>query len=204
MDKESVLVFPEGLIEDLIGNRRGFILNNNLNVFNKIINSDSLFFLERGEAEISPEYKQIIPYTIVKASDQIFYYQRSKKGNEDRLRNKWSIGFGGHINDKDGIKCNTTTYHKAWQRELDEELEIKGQGVNKIVGYIYDDSNEVGKVHFGIVHLFNLFNFSTINKCKSEEIICLSQDFPYNIQNMSLNFENWSKLILENLNVLEN
>ena len=42
------------------------------------------------------------------------------------------------------------------EREIDEELLIAGEHKNHIVALLNDDSNDVGKVHLGVVHLFEL------------------------------------------------
>ena len=42
------------------------------------------------------------------------------------------------------------------QRELEEEIDIACQYTQKLVGLINDDQNEVGKVHLGIVHIFDV------------------------------------------------
>jgi len=42
------------------------------------------------------------------------------------------------------------------EREIEEELNIEGNHTQKIVALLNDDSNDVGKVHLGVVHLFEL------------------------------------------------
>ncbi len=42
------------------------------------------------------------------------------------------------------------------EREIDEELNITGGHQNRIVGLLNDDINDVGKVHLGVVHIFDL------------------------------------------------
>ena len=41
-------------------------------------------------------------------------------------------------------------------RELEEEIEIGAACRQECVGLINDDENEVGKVHLGIVHIFDI------------------------------------------------
>ena len=41
-------------------------------------------------------------------------------------------------------------------RELHEELKITGNYTQRIVALLNDDTNEVGKVHLGVVHLFEM------------------------------------------------
>ncbi len=47
-------------------------------------------------------------------------------------------------------------YEEGMNREIKEEVYIETEYVNNIVAPLNDDSNEVGKVHFGIVHIFRL------------------------------------------------
>jgi predicted NUDIX family phosphoesterase len=42
------------------------------------------------------------------------------------------------------------------EREIEEELNISGKHTQRIVAVLNDDSNDVGKVHLGVVHLFEL------------------------------------------------
>jgi len=42
------------------------------------------------------------------------------------------------------------------QREVAEELRLGSRYSNRVVALLNDDSNEVGKVHLGVVHVFEL------------------------------------------------
>ncbi|HWW59870.1 MAG TPA: NUDIX hydrolase, partial [Thermoanaerobaculia bacterium] len=53
------------------------------------------FFIDRATAEVSPQYKQIIPYVIIRHDDSFFLLQRTRKQTEARLHDKFSIGIGG-------------------------------------------------------------------------------------------------------------
>src|SRR5437762_13268160 len=56
------------------------------------------FFVARADAEVSPQWRQIIPYVIVMHGDEVFTLRRLRKQTEARLHDKVSIGVGGHIN----------------------------------------------------------------------------------------------------------
>lgn len=105
-----------------------------------------------NELENSPRIKQIIPYVwlINYKTKQIFLYKRSTEGEENRLHNKYSGGIGGHI-DKDTEQNSENPIIDAMMRELKEELKMKNYPIPKFVGFLNDDFNSVGKVHFGIV-----------------------------------------------------
>jgi predicted NUDIX family phosphoesterase len=115
-------------------------------------------FLQRDLAEDDPSHKQIIPYAIFRFENKFLYYVRGGGSGEKRLASKGSIGIGGHINDVDfaASSLDKDTYTNGVEREIDEELNLTGGYTQEILGLINDDSNEVGQVHLGVVHLFTL------------------------------------------------
>lgn len=116
------------------------------------------FFMNRELAEHDPSHKQIIPYAIFRNGERYLHYVRGGGGGEKRLAAKGSIGIGGHINDTDhaASSLDRDTYATGVEREIDEELELAGGHRQEILALINDDSNEVGRVHLGVVHLFTL------------------------------------------------
>lgn len=123
--------------------------------FESIILANSQY-MEREKAEINFEFKQPIAYTaIINLDDRkIFAYTRSKLDKnykEKRLQGKFSIGLGGHIDKKDNNESNPITASR--DRELKEEVRILGYSEKpQLLGYINDDGNDVGKVHFGLLY----------------------------------------------------
>src|SRR5213075_3098861 len=83
---------------------------------------------------------QIIPYALVAFEGKLVYYVRGKKGGEQRLVAKGSIGIGGHMNEADEslFALDEQAYRAGVEREVNE------------------DTTEVGSVHLGIVHVFKL------------------------------------------------
>lgn len=114
------------------------------------------FFVERKWAEKDSSFKQIIPYTLVTDGESVLCLRRLDKGGEPRLHGKLSIGVGGHINppDRDAAPRygDDIVAAAAW-RELEEEIHIPRQADLKIVGLVNDESNPVGSVHLGVVHV---------------------------------------------------
>ena len=116
-------------------------------------------YLPRGEMEEDPSFKQLIPYCIFQYTDaenqkHVFQYTRGQGGGESRLRAKKSVGIGGHISTLDANE--NSPYDEGMRRELEEEIDIACQYTQSLVGLINDDENEVGKVHLGIVHVFDV------------------------------------------------
>ena len=116
-------------------------------------------FMPRPLAEKDPSFKQLIPYVIMTCNGKYLSYVRGKKAGETRLVAKRSLGIGGHINPTDDMPLFGNfydTYLAAVQREVAEEVSIETKYEDKVVALLNDDTNEVGQVHLGIVHLWTL------------------------------------------------
>ncbi len=153
---EQVLVIPTPVFHEL-GCFQGF--NKDIDKYwETIVNPEVNFFMPRPQAEESPEFKQIIPYALLHCEGKFLHYTRGSSGGEGRLHAKGSLGIGGHINpiDSETSSLGEDVYLAGIERELHEELIINTGLTQKIVGLINDDSNEVGAVHLGVVHLIEL------------------------------------------------
>jgi predicted NUDIX family phosphoesterase len=106
------------------------------------------FFIDRPTAEISPEFRQIIPYVLIRHGDDYFVLVRTPKQSEARLHHKVSLGIGGHINPGQSLL-------EGLQRELDEEVWIGSAFDMQFIGIINDDSTDVGRVHLGAAYLLD-------------------------------------------------
>src|SRR5208282_1141047 len=152
---ENVLVFPRSIFERL-GVFQGFRTDVN-RYLPTILDRRNNRFLSRAEAETNPEFKQIIPYVVITDGKSILHYVRGKKSGEQRLVAKGSIGIGGHINDEDhslfAFAFGKQAFQDAVKREVCEELTVQGEFNPRPAGLINDDSTEVGRVHFGVVHV---------------------------------------------------
>ncbi len=153
---ENVLVISRDLF-DRLGAFQGFSFETD-RFLPSILDPSNNFFLSRDQAEEDPGHKQIIPYAIFRHGDRYLHYVRGGGGGEKRLAAKGSIGIGGHINDTDqaAASLDKDTYTTGVEREINEELNLAGNHRQEILGLINDDSNEVGRVHLGVVHLFTL------------------------------------------------
>lgn len=156
MKEENILVVRRSLLEK-IGIFQGlcFDVERYLPTF---LARENNFFTPRAAAETNPELKQIIPYVLLVHGDRVFHYVRGKKAGEQRLVAKGSVGIGGHMNDGDEglFALDGDAYNGAVQREVAEEIFIETPYKNRVVALLNDDSNEVGKVHLGVVHIFHL------------------------------------------------
>jgi predicted NUDIX family phosphoesterase len=156
---EQVLVVPRALLEE-IGSFHGFRTRGLEAALSRLLDPSAHFFMDRDAAEDDPSHKQIIPYCVFRCGAGILHYTRGKSGGESRLHAKLSVGIGGHINpvDTGGGKTGPDAYHAAVAREIDEELAIDSThpDTRRIIALLNDDSNPVGQVHLGLVHLIDL------------------------------------------------
>lgn len=158
---EKVLVVPTALFHDL-GHFQGFSPDVE-RYFEPLVGSPQISYRARGEMEEDPSFKQLIPYCLFRyitptGEIQIFDYLRGGGVGEARLRAKRSVGVGGHISLEDAEAVNHTgdVYREGLERELAEEVSIETPYRERAVGLINDDETEVGKVHLGVVHLFDV------------------------------------------------
>ena len=153
--------------------------------------------MRRGDAETNPHYKQPIPYAIVKVGAKIFTYKRLSQGGEERLHNMISIGLGGHMNTIEGKSWDELLLENL-QRELNEELEIKSNAEPKLstLGFINDDSNDVGKVHIGILIQLEYPEGTEINVKEVDQLagkLSSTEELKMDYDHL----ENWSKIALD-------
>ena len=123
--------------------------------FIPIILGNFEYYLRGNDLENNINLQQIIPYVwIINLNEKkVFAYKRaSGKQNysEERLMNKISCGVGGHV-DKEDLISKEGVIIKAMMRELMEEVKMKKYPKPKIIGFLNDDADSVGRVHFGIV-----------------------------------------------------
>jgi len=197
---EKVLVFARSIFERL-GIFQGFKTDVD-RYLPTILDPRNNSFLRRAEAENNPDYKQIIPYVVVTDGKSILHYVRGKKAGEQRLVAKGSIGIGGHINDEDHtlFARDFRAFEEAVKREVCEELAVQGTFDARPVGLINDDSTEVGRVHFGIVHV--LFRPPEHVK-KKEQVITQVEFLPIEeLKARRERLESWSQFCLDHLDAL--
>jgi predicted NUDIX family phosphoesterase len=197
---ENVLVVRRRLFDEL-GSFQGlnFEPQKYLDVF---LSRGNNFFLPRFEAEINAAYKQIIPYALITFEDKLAYYVRGKKAGEQRLVAKGSIGIGGHMNETDEslFAMDEQAYRAGVEREINEEIKINSSFEDRIVALLNDDTTEVGRVHLGIVHVFQL----TEPKVEKRETMITGLTFLTKKELLARRetMETWSQICLDSLDRL--
>ena len=173
------------------------------------------FFVERARAETSPQWKQVIPYSIVECEGRILVVRRLRKGGETRLHEKHSIGIGGHINPEDlsggdvehGARRPDAERERGarnpidagTRREISEELAVRGAYDIRRVGLLNDDSNPVGAVHVGVVQVISVRGSVEI---RERDQLDGRLERPEELAAMltrGTNFETWSGLLIPRL-----
>ncbi len=198
---QRVLVFPVQIIVRL-GYFQGYTFGIQ-KYLPTILDPNNNSFMDRVRAEQDFLHKQLISYVILRFGDLVYNYVRGEQIFEDRLVAKRSIGLGGHIEPKDNSlpSFNKMLYYEAAKREVSEEVELKSDYVERIIALVNDDSDEVGKVHFGIVHIWDLDE----PKVKQRENKITKGGFAtIDTLNKEYNqLESWSRITLEILNKLK-
>ena len=88
-------------------------------------------------------------------------------------------------------------YEEGMRRELDEEVAIESPYTARCVGLINDDQTEVGSVHLGVVHLFDLER-PAVRPREPEIIECGFRPVEAILADMS-GFETWSQICMRAL-----
>ena len=200
MKEEMVLVVRRSLLESL-GIFQGLQFDVD-RYLEPMLSRQNNFFAPRSSAETDPNLKQVIPYAILVSRGKVLRYKRGKKSGEQRLVAKGSIGIGGHMNDRDEglFALDKDAYLAGVQREIDEELVVEPPLANRVVALINDDSNEVGEVHLGVVHVLELASPSA----EKRESMILGIDFltAEQLRAERETLETWSQICVDNLEKL--
>jgi predicted NUDIX family phosphoesterase len=202
---EQVLCVPTRALYSEVGRWRG--LTEPTSEIWRAIARNSLF-KPRAQLEYDPSYKQLVSYTLFISGRRIFVMQRLEAQGEERLRGLLSVGVGGHMNPVQDIPWpgrrriadlkNLVTVNTI--REIKEEVILAGAPPLRIVGFLNDDDNEVGKVHLGVVSVVRLTSpllaVRETDKMLGRwaELLELGQ-----LGTGTLTFETWSSLVLQGL-----
>jgi predicted NUDIX family phosphoesterase len=193
---ERVLVVPGSLLDEL-GRFQGFSAEAD-RYLSALLAPGVASFQARRDVEDDPGFKQIIPYVVFRSGPLVFTYVRGKSGGESRLRRLRSLGVGGHVAEADAEGRGTVeAYDMALLRELEEEVEIGSPGRISRLGLINDDSNPVGLVHLGVVHLYDLDRPDLVPR---EDALANPEFLPIaDLDSRRGEFETWSQICIDAL-----
>jgi predicted NUDIX family phosphoesterase len=196
-DFEQILVVDRALLEKL-GMFHG-LMTETARYLPQLLDPKHYRFVPRHAAEEDDTLKQLIPYFIIRCGDRIWHYTRGKQSGEGRLVAKVSIGIGGHINHQDN-QPDGDLYTTGALRELTEEVILPATYSQKIVGLLNDDTNPVGRVHLGVVHILSV----TEPDVKKREAVITEGGFRTlaELQQVRDRMETWSQICFDALPAL--
>ena len=187
---EYVLCVPR---DELFPDQHGFV-RDGLAHAQEVIRERS-FFMPRGDVEADPAYQQIIPYVVFRHRDRYLLTRRLQASTEERLRQRFSLGVGGHINP--GDLAAGDPINDGLRREWEEEVVYRGAFEARLLGLLNDDSSPVSRVHLGIVFLVDgdtpEITIREQDKL-SGELLSLDEMRIYYLE-----MESWSQLVYDHL-----
>ncbi len=191
---ETVLVVPRARIE-LALPEKGFLACETRAATNLLISRQ---FVDRDIAEQDPSLKQIIPYIVLRGDALIFRYWRTKRAGESRLHHLYSIGVGGHINERDlnlFSQSEREILMEAAMRELQEEVNVTSNARLEFCGLLNDDQTDVGSVHLGAVFQCHVDR----NAVQIHETGALARGEWLEIGSLTdgVQYESWSQILIE-------
>ncbi|HKI18596.1 MAG TPA: phosphoesterase [Isosphaeraceae bacterium] len=191
---ERVLVVPSAEL-DRVGRFQGFSPDAERYLASLLV-PELMQYRPRSEVEDDPGFKQLIPYVVFRCDAAVFCYTRGKSQGEARLHKLRSLGVGGHVSEADAEgRKSLEAYESAMRRELDEEVFVTSPGLVRRVGLINDDATPVGRVHLGVVHLFELEQPHVVAR---EEGLAEAEFLPLStIWTIRQDFETWSQICID-------
>jgi predicted NUDIX family phosphoesterase len=171
---------------------------------------ESLRFVQRGLAEEDLTLKQLVSYPIIRFGAFFLAYKRASNSDEIGLRGKYSLGIGGHVNESDKQMFGKLASPKVTGirglafycavREIEEEIGIRlgTKSTPRFVGVINDESDNVGKKHFGIVMVFDDLVKPYVRKVERSIEKTMFCDV-YTLIGHKREFERWSQMIIDTL-----
>lgn len=203
--QEEILVIPRDILgESIIGEYVPY----DETVFRNLYR-EHCHFMDRARAEEDNTVKQFVTFTLVFHKTSLLIYRRGKfTTTSERLKGQLSVGFGGHVNDKDFSLFATggDALLQNAARELREELfldeyydnqeEAKNQA--ELLGYVNVDDSPDAEHHIAVIVAFN--HKSPDLPTKGEMSINKLEwlDLTHRKNDLS-DFDLWSRMILQNI-----
>lgn len=191
---ERVLVVETDWISSL-HNTKGLIQNVHADFLRTL--PSKAFFIDRPHAEMDSKFRQVIPYVLIHMGDKYLVVTRHRSQGEPRLHDKMSLGIGGHINPIDGTPDEII--NSGLKRELSEELATDNPpdfSELQLLGLIYDDGDDVSRVHLGLVLRWDIDSRVDIRETEKMHGEYLSVD---EISSLRERLENWSRLVYDGI-----
>ena len=193
---EKVLVVESDLLQGYLGTA-SFVTKDVPEIIQLINNHHK--YVDRDYAEYAGEYKQIIPYVVLRNHGTFFLTKRLNAQTEKRLHGMCSIGLGGHINPSEEDEENIIV--AGMKRELYEEVGLDYLGDCTCIGIINDRSTEVSNYHIGLVYVVD--TNSKIGVRETSKMVGRWTD-AQEVTEVFETLETWSQIVWENKDIWEN
>jgi len=181
---EQVMVVSTSDLKPYLNGR---LIRNDARRILELIESRHLF-IDRPTAEVSPQYRQIIPYVVIRNGDDYFVLKRTPKQTESRLHHKLSLGIGGHVNPG----CSLVD---GMRKELEEEVRIESEYDLHFLGILNDDSTDVGRVHLGAAYRLDVA-VKSVSVLETEKMT--GEWLPRAaLRDVHSNMESWSQILYD-------
>ncbi len=194
---ERVLVVP-GAELDRLGRFQGFSPDAE-RYLAALCSSPSPWIIARGRRSRTTRASSRSSRTSSSArATGVFCYKRGQSQGEARLHRLRSLGVGGHVSEEDAQGGRTLdAYETALRRELEEEVFVGSPGRIRRVGLINDDATPVGRVHLGVVHLYELQEPAVTPR---EDGLADAGFLPIaTVRSLRQEFETWSQICIDSL-----
>lgn len=148
----------------------------------------------RYEAELDPNWKQIVGYCVIRKGRNYFVTHRLNKTGEQRLIGAYSLGTGGHATTCERVGDSI-------RRELEEEVGLTDDMIigKQLVGYILSEDTAVNAVHLGLVYEV-VVNTDDVHCLETEKLA--GEWMPVeNVRKLyeEDELESWSRYVVENM-----
>ncbi|HHW99500.1 MAG TPA: NUDIX domain-containing protein [Firmicutes bacterium] len=153
-------------------------------------------FIFRHQAEQNPQWRQLIPYIVLRQGERLWLTRRLATQGESRLHNKFSLGVGGHINPIDAQGLSPLM--AALYRELEEELYLGGWQPTEPhpVAIINDLSNAVSRDHLGVVFILDVPPHVTVAVREQDKMLGQWVEMTTVRELYYEQLESWSQIVL--------
>jgi predicted NUDIX family phosphoesterase len=166
--------------------------------------------MQRGAAEEDFSVVQLVSVFVVHYKGAFLTHMRSARLPEQRLHGEYSMMLGGHLGMEDFAQLTLDMFTEDSLsdcsyilRELSEELVLNTDPIVEPKGFLYDTSREVSKQHLGLVYFVDLQEKKFQIGERGFLMNATFEDLA-SIRARSHQFENWSLVLLENLDALTN
>lgn len=178
------------------------LLERNIGEILTEINGARLWIGPRDMLEPNKDFRQVIPYIVLRVGNRLVKYTRAAAGGEAALHSKISVGVGGHIDLADICLDRTNnlihlheTLDNAANREFNEEVDYRfGAIVKRWVGTIAHMDSDVARVHLGVVALWDIARLPGQKEDAVAELGLATLDELHSDRHL---LEDWSKAVVD-------